>query len=165
MGLFNKIAKVVEILKEDESVEKWNDFEKYVVNLFDNRYFSIVHWSTDISRKHDRFVESDTGPDLTIRYISADEIFYVECKFRSGLYEDKLHWSNPEQLKRYQNFERENRYPFFVVIGLGGDYSDPERMFCIPLEEARYPALYPSAFEKFERNSKKKFFWKNGSLK
>jgi hypothetical protein len=165
MGFFGKIAKVVEILTEDESVEKGNDFEKYVADLFDNRYFSIVQWSTDITRKHDKFVESDAGPDLTIRYVPNNELFYVECKFRSDLYEGKLHWSNPQQLKRYQGFARENRHPFFIAIGFGGDPSDPERMFCIPLDEARYPALYPSVFEKFERNPEKNFFWKNGVLK
>jgi len=77
-------------LKEGESIEKGNDFEKYVVSLFDEKYFSIVQWSTDITRKHDRFVESDTGPDLIVRYIPEDEIFCVECKFRSGLFEGEL---------------------------------------------------------------------------
>jgi hypothetical protein len=38
-------------------------------------------------------------------------------------------------------------------------------MFCIPLEETRFSALSSDLFEKFERNSKKKFFWKNGALK
>ncbi len=165
MGLVNKIIKAVEVLAEDESVEKGNDFEKYVVDLFDKRYFSIVQWSTDITRKHDKFVESDAGPDLTFRYMPTGEIFDVECKFRSDLYEGKLYWSNPEQLKRYQNFAIENRSPFFVVIGLGGGPSSPKRLFCIPLEEARYPALYPSVFEKFERTPEKNFFWKNGVLK
>lgn len=165
MGLVNKIIKAVEAFTEDESVEKGNDFERYVVDHFDKKYFSIVQWSTDIARKHDRFVESDSGPDLSVRYIPINEIFCVECKFRSGLYEEKLHWSNPEQLNRYQDFARENGHPFFVVIGLGGTPSHPERMFCIPLEEARYPALYPSVFEKFERNPDKNFFWKNGVLR
>lgn len=39
MGLVNKLKRVVEVLKEDESVEKGNDFEKYVVSLFDDKYF------------------------------------------------------------------------------------------------------------------------------
>jgi hypothetical protein len=38
-------------------------------------------------------------------------------------------------------------------------------MFCIPLEETGFTALPSELFEKFERNSKKKFFWKNGILK
>lgn len=164
-GLVGKLKRAVEVLKEDESVEKGNDFEKYVVNLFDNKYFSIVQWSTDITRKHDRFVEADVGPDLIVRYLPKDEVFCVECKFRSGLFEGKLHWSDPEQLKRYQSFVKEKKLPFFVVIGFGGDSSYPERMFCIPLEEAKYPALFPGLFEKFERNPCKPFFWKNGVLK
>lgn len=165
MGILNKIKKVVDVFTEDESVEKGNDFEKYVVNLFDDRYFSIIQWSTDITRKHDRYVESDAGPDLIMRYIPKDEIFCVECKFRSDLFEGKLQWSNPQQLKRYQDFARENRLPFFVVIGSGMKPYYPERMFCIPLKEAKYPALFPSVFERFERKPDKPFFWKNGELK
>jgi hypothetical protein len=164
MKLINKLKKTVEVLKEDESVEKGNDFEKYVVSLFDDKYFSVVQWSTDIARKHDRFVESDTGPDLIVRYIPKDEVFCVECKFRSSLFEGKLQWSDPQQLRRYQGFAREKRLPFFVVIGFGGDPSHPKKMFCLPLEEARYPTLYPSIFEKFERNPERNFFWRKGVL-
>jgi hypothetical protein len=50
------------------------------------------------------------------------------------------------------------------VIGLGGDPDYPERMFCIPLAEAKYPTLYDSVFERFERDPEKPFFWKNGYL-
>ena len=164
-SLVNKLKRAVDVLKEDESIEKGNDFEKYVVSLFDNKYFSIVQWSTDITRKHDIFVESDAGPDLIVRYIPKDEVFCVECKFRSGLFEDKLQWSDPQQLKRYQGFAREKKLPFFVVIGYGLKPHSPERMFCIPLGEAKYPALYPSVFEKFKRKPGKPFFWKNGVLK
>jgi hypothetical protein len=164
MGFVNKLKRAVEVLKEDESVEIGNDFEKYVVSLFDNKYFSIVQWSTDITRKHNRFVESDSGPDLIVRYIPKDEIFCVECKFRSSLFEGKIQWSDPQQLKRYQNFAREKKLSFFVVIGYGSNPVSPERMFCIPLKEAKYPALYPSVFEKFERSPDNKFFWKNGIL-
>jgi hypothetical protein len=103
-------------------------------------------------------------PDFIMRYIPTYKLFCVECKFRSCLYDYKLEWSNPQQLKRYQDFSDENDLPFFVVIGLGGDPSYPDRMFCIPLEEAKYPGLYPSIFEEFERDPDKNFFWKDGLL-
>jgi hypothetical protein len=165
MGLLRKIENIVDVLIEDESEGKGDDFERYVVDLFDERYFSIVQWSTDIARKHDRFVESDSGPDLILRYIPKNELFCVECKFRSDLYEGVLKWSNPKQLERYQSFAKKNKLPFFVVIGLGGEPSLPETMYCIPLEEAKYPALFPILFEKYERNPEKLFFWKDGILK
>ncbi|HWR24851.1 MAG TPA: hypothetical protein VN278_01345 [Methanosarcina sp.] len=165
MGLLNKIEKVVDLLIEDERVGKGDDFERYVVDLFDKKYFSMVQWSTDVTRKHDRFVESDAGPDLILRYIPKNEIFCVECKFRSDLFEGELKWSNPKQLQRYQDFANKSKLPFFIVIGLGGEPSLPERMYCIPLEEARYPALFPILFEKFERNPEKPFFWRDGILR
>lgn len=105
------------------------------------------------------------GPDLTMRYLPKDKLFYVECKFRSTLYKDKLKWSNSQQLRRYQDFARENGLPFFVVIGLGGNPSYPERMFCIPLEEAKYSGLFPSIFEGLERDPDKNFFWNDGILR
>lgn len=54
--------------------------------------------------------------------------------------------------------------PVFIIIGLGGADTDPEEMFVIPLEEAKYPDFYPSVFNKFSRPPDKSFFWKNGNL-
>jgi hypothetical protein len=95
MGLFRKLRKVIEIIFENEFEQKGDDFEKYVIDLFDEKYFSIMQWTTDMARKHTRFVESDCGPDLVLRHRLTNEIFCVECKFRSNLYKDQLHWSAP----------------------------------------------------------------------
>ncbi|MGB9927330.1 MAG: hypothetical protein ACPK85_02850 [Methanosarcina sp.] len=165
MGMFRKLRKVFSVIFEDEVVQKGDDFEKYVVDLFDEKHFSIVQWTTDMGRKHTRFVESDCGPDLVFRYRPTNEIFCVECKYRSKLFKGYLQWSASKQLNRYRLFAKDNEIPFFVVIGLGGKARKPKRMFCIPLGAAISPALSPALFEKFERNPKKKFFWKNGILK
>jgi hypothetical protein len=148
----------------DECIEKGNEFEKYVANKFSPKYFSISEWTTDMMRKHGRYVESDSRPDLTMRYKPTNELFCVECKFRSGLYKGGLQWCKPNQLARYWAYSEDTRLQLFIVIGLGGASHNPERMFCIPIEEARYPNLYPSVYENFERDPKSYFFWKNGVL-
>lgn len=165
MGLFRKLRKIISVIFENESEQKGDDLERYVVDRFDEKHFSIVQWTTDMARKHTRFVESDCGPDLVLRYKPTNEIFCVECKFRSKLFRGKLKWSASRQLGRYRVFAKDNEVPFFVVIGLGGKARKPKRMFCIPLEKAKLPALSPELFEKFERTPKKSFFWKNGVLK
>jgi hypothetical protein len=50
---------------------------------------------------------------------------------------------------------------------LGGSPESPERMFCIPIEEAKYTKLYPTIFEQYEKGIEDPFFWdyKNGILK
>lgn len=165
MSLFRKLKKILSVIFENESEQKGDDFERYVVDLFDEKNFSIVQWTTDMARKHTRFVESDCGPDLVFRHRRTNEIFCIECKFRSKLFKGKLQWSASRQLGRYRAFAKDNEIPFFVVIGLGGKARKPKKMFCIPLAEAKFPALSPELFEKFERNPKKNFFWKNGVLK
>jgi hypothetical protein len=165
MDLFRKLRKIISVIYENESKQKGDDFERFVVDLFDEKHFSIVQWTTDMVRKHNRFVESDFGPDLVLRYRHTNEIFCVECKFRSRLLKGRLQWSTSKQLGRYRIFENDNEILFYVLIGLGGKARKPKRMFCIPLKEIRSPALSPEFFEKFERNPKKDFFWKNDILK
>ena len=162
----NDVENGVNLNQIDDSVEKGDAFETYVVNLFSEEYFKISEWTSDISRKHNRFVESDCNPDLVMRYNykNIDERFCIECKFRSNLYKGKLSWSNHSQIERYKNYANEKDLPVFIVIGLGGYPDNPDRMFCIPLEEAKYPALYPSVFEKFERDAGKPFFYRDGML-
>ncbi len=140
-------------------------FEDYVSDLFSEKYFSIVEKTHSKETNQERYVESSMNPDFVFRYIPTGEMFAVECKYRSRLNDEGLlNWSYPEQMKRYQEFSYKRKMPVFVVIGLGGMDDDPDEMFNIPLEEAKYPALYPSVFKKFGRPPKNSFFWKNGEL-
>ncbi|WP_233085663.1 hypothetical protein [Methanococcoides orientis] len=144
--------------------QKGNDFERYVVDKFDERYFTVVEWTTDMLRKHNRYVESDTHPDLLMRDDSSRTEFAVECKFRSSLYNGKLNWSTDKQINRYLSYAYQKKIPFFVVIGLGGSPLSPDRLFCIPLEKAEYPTLYPSIFENYEFDPYQNFIWNDGFL-
>ncbi|WP_321416577.1 hypothetical protein [uncultured Methanomethylovorans sp.] len=109
-------------------------------------------------------MEADTRPDLLIRYNLTGEEFYVECKYRSYFYENKFQWSTSEQMNRYLRFAYEQNKPFFVVLGLGGTPDKPEKIFCIPIQEAKYPALYSSVLTKFSHETGKDFFWNGHTL-
>lgn len=153
MGIINKIEKALDVLlsEENENFEKGTTFERYVVNLFNNStYVSIQDWTRDLSDKHKGIkVESDSGPDLIVRYKPTDERFAVECKYRSHLCEDdKLVWTTFDKLKQYNQYWINNKIPMFILIGMGGSPDDVDRMFCIPLHEAKYSELYPSVGSK-----------------
>lgn len=148
----------------NQAVSKGDKFERYVVDKFDENKFTIVEWTTDTTRKHHRYVEADTRPDLLIRYNLTGEEFYVECKYRSYFYENKFQWSTPKQMNRYLRFAYEQNKPFFVVLGLGGTPDRPEKIFCIPIQEAKYPELYPSVLTKFSHETGKDFLWNGHRL-
>ncbi|WP_342304394.1 hypothetical protein [Methanolobus sp. ZRKC5] len=138
--------------KNEENIKKGDDFEKFVVNLFPENKFTIVEWTTDSMRKHNRYVEADTRPDLLIRHNLSGDEFYIECKYRSYAFENKITWTNKEQLKRYQDFDREREAPVFVLIGLGGSPEKPDNLYWIPLEDAKYTELYISYMKKFQKS-------------
>ncbi len=167
MGILDTGIKILQDIKyefSDDSFVVGLRFEDYVQDLFSKKYFSIVEKTHSTETNQERYVESSMNPDFVFRYMPTGEQFAVECKYRSGLKEGRLSWSYHKQMKRYQEFSRKRKIPVFIVIGLGGDDGEPEEMFNIPLEEAKYPDLYPSVFNRFSRPPDKSFFWKNGKL-
>lgn len=168
MGLLDGLINELKYNFSEKPEWKGQRFEDFVIDSFDEKYFHIIeatHLFT--GKKGERYVESSLNPDFTLEYRHKNkkERFAIECKFRSDLYQGMLKWSYPDQLKRYRQFEKDRNIPVFVVVGLGGDDDDPENMYVIPLKEAKYPSLYPSVYQKYSKDPKKDFFWKDGVLK
>jgi len=160
----NYIANEEETVNDEDGIEKGDIFERFVVDHFSEQHFTIVEWTTDMMRKHDRYVEADTRPDLKVRHKQTGAELYVECKYRSYAFENKVQWSNYNQMQRYREFAAKMNLPVFVVIGLGGMPDHPDNVFCIPLEDAKYPGLYPSYLENYSHNPREYFRWKSNSL-
>lgn len=69
---------------------------------------------------------------------------------------------NPEQISRHKNFSKTENIPVFIVLGTRGDPKDPEHVFCIPLNDIKYPEIYESIFEKII--PKRTSVYRNGIL-
>lgn len=168
----SKLKSYIDIKSNDSSLNNNEEnhnkgviFEQYVLNLFAPSFFSLYDCTRDNSKHFNRKVESDQNPDITMRYIPKNELFSIECKFRSGAYDDKVSWARYDQIINYLSYAAQNKRPVFVVIGLGGRPDNPNRMFCIPIEDAKYPELFISRLRKYERKPSDKFFWKEGNLR
>jgi hypothetical protein len=177
MGFLGKIGEAIQKIDEkvaNDPQAKGKRFEDHVQSLFAEKYFKIVEKTHSFKTNKERYVESSKNPDFIFEYMPTKEQFAVECKFRTSLNPKRqLEWSYPAQLARYQEFARARKIPVFIVIGLEltfEDEDDPDFdetetfMFNIPLQSAKYPALYENQFVPFERDYEKPFFWKNGQL-
>jgi len=157
------------------NLSKGHDFENYVAHLFKlkNDYFGIYEWTTDHSDKRAGIkVESDSKPDFLIRYKPENEYFAVEAKWRAypfysqNIRDYVVKWAEPYQIINYQMYSKKMNIPVFIAIGLAGTPHNPEFMFCLPLEEAKYPELFRSILEKYERKPPNKpFFWNTKNKK
>lgn len=126
----------------DENERKGREFEEYIVRHFDKDYFTVKEWRSD-KGIDGRYAEANTNPDLvmTLHLKKGNYDFAVECKWRSSLSNDRVKISYPEQLDRYRKYAKESRLPVFMVIGIGGKPSDPEAIYCMPLDKIESASL------------------------
>jgi len=111
-------------------------FEKFVVGRFDRKRFVLEHWRSD-KLKDGQGIQPTSYPDLfyTMNENGKQLCFAVECKWRPAVENDAVSWATYQQIDSYKEFQREQKIPVFVVIGLGGSPESPEQLFVVPLSK------------------------------
>jgi hypothetical protein len=117
-----------------ENEEAGLNFEKFIVKKFDRKYFKLQKWAGD-KFVDGIFDESNLDPDLQLELSVGGKKYSlaVECKWRSSDKNDYVMFANEKQLERYQAFEKENGFPVFIALGLGGTPSSPDELFVFPV--------------------------------
>ena len=152
MGLLSILSKGLKAMIDEattpESFKMGQKFEDYVREfLFVDNYYDILERTHNYNTNKD-YVQSSLKPDFKFRDKWTKKEFYVEAKFRTGLYNNKIVWCNDKQLARYLDCNKEK--PVFLILGMGDNPKYPEFLSLIPLTQAKYTGLFPSHAEKFE---------------
>ena len=150
----------VQTEKIEQDKKNGDDFEKFIVQKFDKRYFKIKEWAGDKYVKG-IYAETTQNPDILFEFKLKDEIrlFSVECKWRKKLYKNGVEFANESQLARYRKFETEKNIPVFVAIGIGGEASLPEHLYIIPLKNINSTFLTINQLNTFEKKDDRNFFY------
>ena len=102
------------------------------------------------TNKNDYIIEDSEEPDFKFRVIRTGKAFWVEAKYRSRYYEDKVDCYKPLQLKRYKEIDK--KFPVYITLGLGGEPDSPDQVFLIPIRDIEYS--YSKLFLSFLKNYK-----------
>jgi hypothetical protein len=144
-----------------DSFEKGRRFENYIIELFNEKYFKLVKWRK--SRKANNTLEliDASNPDLELIFTGARKYkFAVECKWRQEFVEGKITWATDYQICCYEDFEHAYHIPVFVAIGIGGEPSNPEKLFVTPLQNiSNYTEVYESELIPHNRKPTHRFFY------
>ena len=145
---------------DEENRKKGNDFEKFVVQKFDRKYFALQEWRSD-KYVNGIYAASNQLPDLEINFRKGNinDSFAVECKWRKGYYDNSIKWAEYYQLSNYKNYAKRLQIQVFVIIGIGGSPDSPEEIFIIPLSQLKSATISQEELRIYEKKDKGPFYW------
>ncbi|MFD2246168.1 hypothetical protein [Pontibacter ruber] len=150
----------------DVNKKNGDDFEKFVVQKFDKKYFKIKEWAGD-KYVNGRYAETTQHPDLLLEHSYKTETseLAVECKWRRDFYNEGIVIASSEQLERYKEFEEDRKIPVFIALGVGGSASNPEQLYVVPLRAIKYNFITATYLEKYQKQIDKNFYFYPDSQK
>lgn len=160
-----------EIEEKTENQKKGFEFEKWVISKFPEQYYKLLDWKGD-KIVDGRYPESSRYPDLEFELQLSEgklcEKFSVECKWRSSFYQGAVNWASLEKIEIYNQFAAERKQEVFLVLGVGGEPSEPKSVYVIPLKSAQQSLLKEADIEQYKRKDSTKDFYyhaKSNTLK
>ncbi len=120
-----------------------NDFEDYVITMFDPEKFELIHRTPTNDDTNGRFVHSMIYPDLRFREKATGRKFWVEVKYRARADErGAITWCDENQLRNYKKTLYESRNPVFIMIGVGGSVRCPASVYLLNLDRIHFVKLF-----------------------
>jgi len=151
--LLEAVKAALDKINTPETFRKGEEFESYVRHyLFPRDTYLLLQKTHNYTGNKNDFVDNTKEPDF--KFKSPGGItFFVEAKFRSGYFNDKIDWCKPYQLRRYQEINRQT--PVYIVIGFGANPGNPDHLYLIPVKNIKYTGLFPSFLKQYEVPLKK----------
>ncbi len=145
-----------------DNFNKGGLFEEYVVALFNKLHFKITDWKKSEKLEDSFLLSTYAQPDIEfLLFLGRNRYrFAVECKWRNNFNNGVIKWASSFQICSYEDYEYSNGIPVFVVIGIGGEPSNPEKLFVTPLcNIAHSEFVYEHELIPFNRHPRHKFYY------
>lgn len=150
----------------NQNKKKGDDFEKYVAQKFDKKYFTIKSWAGD-KYVNGVYAQNTLQPDLLLDFSFKGQhtSFSVECKWRSKFYKNGIEFASESQLKRYKCFAKKVNHPVFIALGVGGKANEPESLFILPLNQLESNFISKDQLDIYSKQTSKNFFFDSETKK
>ena len=144
----------------DYNKKQGDDFEKFVVQKFNKKYYRIKEWAGD-KYVNGVYAETTTQPDILIEKETKNESaeFWVECKWRKNTNGKGVQFASEEQFKRYKNYEESRKIPVFIALGIGGKGKKPEQLYVVPLRFLDSNFITQETLKNCEKEMNQNFYY------
>jgi len=140
--------------------KKGDDFEKFIVQKFPKKYYTIKEWAGDKYIKG-VYAETTTQPDLMIELElgKRHQQFSVECKWRRIFNKGGVEFATSKQLRNYKKYQDKKGIPVFIAIGVHGEPSAPEILYVVPLDEIETNFIAMDQLKKYRKSTKANLYF------
>jgi hypothetical protein len=137
-----------------------DDFEKFIVQKFDKKYYTIKEWAGD-KYINGSYAKTTTQPDILLEFKLKQKSVQlsVECKWRKKLFKNGVDFAKSDQFERYKNFQKNRKIAVFIAIGIGGKGLSPEQLFIVPLSEIDSNFIHINKLINYKKNIDSNFFF------
>jgi hypothetical protein len=148
-------APVQNVLDKEENPTAFQ-FEEYVMNKFDREVFKVMSWQ----RSSSWFQKSGRNPDMEfkVELKARTVLFAVECKWRQDFYNGQVDLAKQEELENYRKYQHQKDIKVFIILGVGGEATDPESVYIIPLDKINSTSLEEAQLQRYRRFRNNNFF-------
>ena len=129
--------------------EKGAAFEEYVITCFDNKEYRLIEWRSDKHIPNWGGPASCQWPDLVMEHIGRRERVAIECKYRSLPRSGQVEWARPDQIYNYTQYEKREKIPVYVALGLGGAPESPKAFYIARLRHMKEPIMSLQDLDRF----------------
>lgn len=149
--------------KQQDNYYKGQCFEKYIIELFNKEFFNLHKYRKSEKYTNSPLPDDHRNPDIEMELVFKGKRKYkfaVECKWREEFKEGKIKWANDSQICTYRMFQDRVRIPVFIAIGVGGEPSNPEKLFVTPLNNIeRHTHVYEHELIPYIRKTTNRFYY------
>lgn len=124
--------------------ESWQLEVKDVI--FPKNRYDILHQTHSFHDNKGRYIESSLQPDFKFRDRFTKKEFWVECKYRGSLYNEKVAILKQEQRDRLLKLTD----PVFICLALDLPAFDNEQYYLVPFCNMKYDHLFVSVLNNYE---------------
>lgn len=121
---------------KEQNLEKGRLFEEYILGrIMALPGATLVGRNADYSQ-NGIHAEENSQPDL--RFRMDGKPFAIECKWRRDFFKERLDWAGDFQIRNYNDFQRGQKMPVFIALGVGGMPDAPREIYLAPLSRLKY---------------------------
>ncbi len=140
--------------------ERQEVFRKYILKKFNRGVFRILKAEDEITEIAETiFTNRDLLPDriLSLYRKEPQSKIAIDMRWAHRLTKNGVSACRKTALARYKLFELRTGIPTFIILGIGGEPSEPEKLIVVPVRELTSSHLHHRLIEYYEKDPMESF--------